>query len=76
MTDPQIEPGKPLTNNEKLALAKDNERESRRAYDEAARQREIDARMGPPKDPVKIVAENLAERLRREDFTRGTITRS
>lgn len=68
MQTPQLEPGKKLTDSEKAALAKDNERISKQAAAQAHEQAEIDRRAGR-KPVVAEVAESIKERLQQEDFT-------
>ena len=69
MQMPELEPGKKLTDREKAALAKDNERMTKQAMEQARVQHEADIRSG--KRPAVVeVAEGLKERLQNEDFSK------
>lgn len=55
-----IEPGKQLTSREKEALAKDNERISRQAQQEAAHSR---ANAGPEEHPLDKLAKGIKAKI-------------
>lgn len=58
---------------DRAARAAENERISREAHERAAQYR---AAVGPEENPVIAVGKSLAERIKRGDVQKGTITRA
>jgi len=69
MSDLQIEPGQKLTNREREALRKDNEKASINAQRQAAEQRNADVRSGQ-RPVLQEVADRLKEKLAGEEFSK------
>lgn len=62
-----LEPGRQLTDSEKAALAKDNEKASMEAREQAAEQIQRDRESGQ-KPIITSVADSIKEKLQNEEF--------
>lgn len=68
MNNPELTPGKKLSDREKAALEKDNHRETMMAQEQAAKQREVDIRNGNNRPVVNTVADSILDKLKRGEF--------
>lgn len=68
MPTPNLAPGEKMSNVQRAALARDNERETRQAMEMAGRQREEDMRSGRVKPVDQVIAEGIKGKLERGEF--------